>query len=54
MPPAAGFWSCCCAGRRTPTLIAVLVGAVQAVQAAGADPDRRARVLTVLLDGLKA
>ncbi|WP_240746970.1 TetR/AcrR family transcriptional regulator [Cryptosporangium phraense] len=35
-----------------PTLIALLVGAAQAVEAAGDDPVRRARVVTVLLDGL--
>ena len=36
-----------------PTLMALLIGAAQGVESAGDDPDRRARVVTVLLDGLR-
>lgn len=35
-----------------PTLVALMIGAAHGVEHAGDDPDRRARVVTVLLDGL--
>jgi AcrR family transcriptional regulator len=36
-----------------PTLLALLIGAAQGVETVGDDPDRRARIVTVLLDGLR-